>query len=335
MAAREGNERTGGLSRRDFLKAAGWAGAMALAQKASAELPLPQTERRLQGAIDMHVHAAPDVSLRSLNDLELARRAKELGMAGVVIKNHEFITNDRAYLVRQVVPGIEVFGGIVLNHSVGGLNPVAVERMIGFTGGYGKVVWLPTFDAAHHRSCFGQGKEAGGIRVLDEGGRILPELKKIIQLVAQADIILATGHLSAAESLAVIQAALEVGVRRIIVTHALYSPGQMSFQEMARCAQMGAFIEHVYVACLAGPQAPLPWLRNWRHLSLKDYARAIATVGAERSILCSDLGQYLNPTPADGMQAFVQGLWEEGIGQEQIDWMLKKNPARLLGLEPL
>jgi hypothetical protein len=289
----------------------------------------------LAGAIDLHVHAAPDVAARSVNDIELAQKAKEMGMRGIVINNHEFITNDRAYLVRQVIPGIEVWGGIVLNYSVGGLNPVAVERMIRFTGGYGKIVWLPTFDAAHHKSFFTKKPDAGGIRVVDDSGSVVSELRKILQLAAQADIIFATGHVSSQEVLATVQAANEEGVRRIIVTHAMASPVQMSLEEMRRCVQMGAFIEHVYVANLVGPSAHQEWMRSWKHISMEMYAQAIQALGAEHCILSSDLGQYLNPTPADGMQEFIKVLSRQGISDEEIGWMVRKNPARLLGLEPL
>jgi len=337
---REWEKEEEGWSRRGFLKAAGMIGAMAIAgraalREATAQMPATSPDPRPLGAIDMHVHSAPDVSGRSVNDIELARMAKEMGMRGIVIKNHEFITNDRAYLVRQVVTGIEAFGGIVLNYSVGGLNPVAVERMLRFTGGYGKVVWLPTFDAANHKSFFAKKPDAGGIRVVDGSGTILPELRKILQLVAKADVIIATGHISPQEILAVVRAAREEGVGRIIISHAMYSPVQMSLEEMKRCIEMGAFIEHVYVANLAGPTAPLEWMRTWRHISMEEYARAIRALGAEHCILCTDLGQYLNPTPADGMQEFIRGLSRQGIDEEEIAWMIRRNPARLLGLEPL
>lgn len=322
-------------SRRDFLKAAGMLGAMAVARRAAAQMRAAMPDPRLFGAIDMHIHSAPDVSSRCLNDIELAQKAKEMGMRGFLIKNHEFITNDRAYLVRQVVTGIEAFGGIVLNESVGGLNPVAVERMIRFTGGYGRIVWLPTFDAAHHKSFFAKRADAGGIRVLDGTGQVLPELRKILQLVARADIILATGHLSPQEALVVVQTAKAEGVKRILITHALASPVQMPLEDIRRCVEMGAFIEHVYVAHLVGPQAHQEWMRSWRHISMEAYADAVRALGAKRCILCSDLGQYLNPTPADGLQEFVGALSRQGISDEEIRWMVRENPARLLGLEPL
>jgi len=323
------------FSRRRFLKTAGVIGAVAVAQKAMAQMPVLVAANPLMGTFDLHVHAAPDVASRSVHDFELAIKARELGMRGVVTKNHEFITNDRAYLVRQVVPGIEVFGGITLNYSVGGLNPTAVDNMIKFTGGCGKIVWLPTHDAAHHKSFFTKKPDAGGIRVVDSAGKVKPELRKIMQLVAKADIILETSHIAPEESLAVVKAAKEEGVKKIPITHAMQSPGEMSLDDMKRCVEMGAFIEHVYLSYLMGPNAQLGWMRGWKHISMEMFAQAIKALGADHCVLCTDLGQYLNPTPADGLKEFIMALNKLGITEEQINWMARKNPARLLGLEPL
>lgn len=168
-----------------------------LAQRAlAASAPGPATDKTLAGATEMHVHAAPDISSRSIHDFELAQKAKEVGMRGVVIKNHEFITNDRAYLVRLAVPGIEVFGGITLNEPVGGINPVAVETMLKFAGGLGKFVWLPTHDAAFQKSVNMKKPDAGGVRVTDSAGEVLPDVRKVLKLVAKADVILGTGHIA-------------------------------------------------------------------------------------------------------------------------------------------
>lgn len=320
------------LSRRGFIKAAGVAGAVTFARKALAQMPVLVAENPLIGTIDMHVHAAPDVASRSVNDIELAIKAREMGMRGVVTKNHEFITNDRAYLTRMAVPGIEVFGGITLNSSVGGINPVAVGTMIKFTGGCGKIVWLPTHDAAHHKAFFAKKPDAGGIRVIDSAGNVIPELREVLKLVAKADIIVATSHVSPKEALAAVKAAKEEGVKKIVVTHAMQSPGEMTLDDMKRCVEMGATIEHCYLSYLMGPKAALEWMRGWRHVSMDDFATAIKALGAENCLISTDLGQYLNPIPADGMKEFILGLMKKGITQEQIDIMARKNPARLLGL---
>jgi Family of unknown function (DUF6282) len=322
------------MSRRSFLKVTGLLGALTMSGKAFAQMPTLIAANPLIGTFDMHVHAAPDVASRTVHDIELAQKAKEMGMRGIVTKNHEFITNDRAYLVRQVVSGVEVFGGITLNGSVGGLNPVAVDNMIKFTGGCGKIVWLPTHDAAHHKAFFTKKPDAGGIRVIDGSGNVVPELKKILELVSKADIIFATGHVSPREVLVSVKAAKEVGVRRVLVTHALQSPGELSLDDIKRCVEMGAFIEHVYLATLMGPKAHLEWMRGWRYVSIEMYAQTIKAIGAQHCVLSSDLGQYLNPTPTDGLKEFILALVKQGITNEEINWMARKNPARLLGLEP-
>jgi hypothetical protein len=323
-----------GLSRRGFLKAAGVIGAVAAAKQALGQMPTLVAANPLEGAIEMHVHAAPDVSSRSVNDFELARRAKELGMRAVVTKNHEFITNDRAYLVRQMVPGIDVFGGITLNESVGGISPYSVDLMIKFTGDCGKVVWLPTHGAAHHKSFFAKKADAGGIRVIDASGNVVPELRKVLKLIAKADIIFATGHVSPKEVLASVKAAKEEGVRKVLVTHAMQSPGELSVDDIKRCVENGAFIEHCYSSYLMGPQASLAWMRGWKHVSMADFVAAIKAVGAENCVVSSDLGQFMNPTPSDGLKEFVLSLKTAGITDAQMDIMIKKNPAMLLGLKP-
>lgn len=328
-------EKKDGISRRGFLKAAGVIGAVTVAQKAMAQMPTLVAANPLVGTIDMHVHAAPDTASRSVNDFELAQKAKELGMRGVVTKNHEFITNDRAYLVRQIIPGIEVFGGITLNESVGGINPEAVDLMIKFTGGCGKIVWLPTHGSANHKSFFAKKADAGGIRVIDASGSVVPELRKVLKLIAKADIIFATGHVSGKEILASVKAAKQEGVRKVLVTHAMQSPGELSIDDLKRCVEAGAFIEHCYLTYLMGPQAALGWMKGWKHIPIEEFAKAIKEVGAENCVIATDLGQYMNPIPADGMKEFILALMSKGITQEQINLMAKKNPARLLGLEPM
>lgn len=290
----------------------------------------------LIGTFDMHVHGAPDVVPRCMNDIELAQKAKEMGMRGIVIKNHQFITNDRAYLVRQIVPEVEVFGGITLNNSVGGINPTAVDKMINFTGNCGKVVWLPTHDAAHHKAFFTKKPDAGGIRIIDDLGNILPDIMEVLKLVAKADIIFATGHVSPKEALAAVKAAKDEGLRKIVVTHAMQSPVEMSLKDMERCVNMGAFIEHTYLPYLVGPNAHLEWMRvHRRHISMETYAYVIKALGAEHCFISTDLGQYMNPAPTECMKKFILTLNREGITNGEINEMTRKNPARLLGLEVL
>jgi hypothetical protein len=325
-----------GINRRSFLKAAGIVGGVVLAKGAFAAGPSFKegmlSEKLLAGAIDMHVHADPDVRPRAINDIDLCRRAKEVGMRAMVLKNHDFITNDRAYLVRQVVPGIEIFGGIALNESVGGINPVAVETMLQFTGACARYVWLPTYQSSFEMLL--KGKRDAGVKVLDSAGKVLPDVRKVMKIAAKADLILGTGHISPAESLVIVRAAKEEGIGKVVVTHAMQSPFEMTVDDMKRAADMGAYIEHCYLSFLMGPMAPMAAYRTGRkQVTMEAFAKAINAIGAERCFISTDLGQAMNPTPADGMRDFITQLTKLGITKEQIDFMARKNPARLLGLE--
>lgn len=276
----------------------------------------------LKGVIDFHIHSAPDVIRRSLNDIELALKAREAGMRGIVIVTHNFITHDRAYLVRQMVPGIEVFGGIGLNYPVGGLNPAAVEMALKYSGGCMKYIKMPSQAAAHDLAHKTKREDAGGIRVTDSSGDLLPETRKILELAAKADIAVLTGHISPQEDLALVKAAREMGLRKIVINHAMNETQNVPMEMMKRMVEMGAFIEHCYL--------------NYFHkqVTIERYAEAIRELGAEHCIISTDLGRALHPVPMEGLRDFIILLAAQGITQEELDIMGKKNPARLLGLDP-
>src|SRR5206468_2482498 len=179
----------------------------------------------LNGAIDMHAHSYPDGVARSIDAVDLARLAKSRGMRGLVLKNHYEPTASLAYVVRKEVPGIEIFGGIDLNRSVGGVNPAAVERMVLMKGGYGRVVWLPTFDAENQVKFSKQDRPFVSV---SRNGELLPETKAIIALAAKNQLTLETGHSSAAEGLMIVREAHRQGVDRIVVTHAMLAPVRMT-----------------------------------------------------------------------------------------------------------
>ena len=272
----------------------------------------------LDGAIDMHAHAAPDGTPRKLDALELARMAKAAGMRAIVIKNHYEPTASLAFLVRKVVPGIEVFGGISLDLTVGGVNPAAVEWMTKVEGGYGKVVWLPTFDSESQVKLNGDDRPFAPVT---RDGQILPEVLAVIDIAAKHDLVLEMGHSSPQESLLIIPEAKRRGVKHIVVTHAMASPGgSMTLAQMQAAAKQGALLELVY-----GPATDE---------QLTKEAEAIKTIGAASFVLSSDLGQPPNPLHTDGLLALYKGLMAHGVSAADIDVMARKNPARLLGLEP-
>jgi microsomal dipeptidase-like Zn-dependent dipeptidase len=281
------------------------------------------------GAIDFHVHSGPDVSSRNLSDVEVAELAARYGMRAIVLKSHVTMTADRAALVNELVPGVEVFGGITLNRAVGGINAAAVRAMAQMSGGRGKVVWLPTSDSANHRTTFGM--EGEGIRVA-EGGKVTPEMEAVLQAIKEHDLILETGHVSPEEVLTVIRRAREIDIQRIVVTHAMSQVPGLSIDQMREAAGMGAYLELVYLDHLRSPHAHLEWLRDWRPMPIDKMAEAVQAIGADHFIMASDLGQTGNPIHPDGIRQMAEGMLKAGIAQEDIDKMIRSNPAKVLGL---
>ncbi len=276
-----------------------------------------QAEVSLAGAIDLHAHAAPDSRPRSVNDIETARLAQAAGMRAILLKNHFTMTADRAAIAMAEVDGIEIFGGVVLNRAVGGINPEAVRQMASFSGGRGKVVWLPTFDAEHYVTAAGGG--APFVSVV-ENGEPLPAVLEVFDLIAEHDLTLAMGHSSPEEVLRLIPAARERGVERILVTHVFGQDATMD--QMRAMANAGAIMEIDWLAVYSGS------------LALEDYVSAINELGEFAFVMSSDLGQAGNPTHADGLRAYIRAMREAGVATDAIDVMIRRNPARLLGLDP-
>ena len=303
----------------------------AAAQQADVRVypPPPPLVSPIAGAIDFHVHSGPDVFGRGFLDVDVARAAARAGMRALVFKNHVTSTADRAFLVMQQVPNIEVFGGIVLNSAVGGINPAAVEWMHRMEGGRGKVVWLPSFDADHHLRTFGEPGE--GIKVAIDG-TVTPEMEAVLKIIARENLVLQTSHVSPVEALAVIRRGRDLGVRNMIVTHAMADVPGMTVGEMRQVAALGGKLELDFLNHLMGPGAHMGWMRHWRQVSFADMAAAIKAVGAEHFVLASDLGQTGNPIHPDGYKLLVAGLAAEGIDQAALHLMMAETPARLLGL---
>ena len=273
-------------------------------------------EGDLTGVIDMHVHAGPDSRPRAMNDWEAVRMAEAAGLRAVLLKNHFTMTPDRAALAAQLVPNLHVFGGVALNRSVGGINPEAVRQMAAFSGQRGKVVWLPTFDSEFFVTRAGT---SGPFVPVLEDGRPVAGLIEVFSVVAENDLVLAMGHSSPEEVLALIPFAREQGVENILVTHVFGQDATRS--QIRQMAAVGAIMEMDWLAAYTNP--PL----------LDDYVEVIQSVGAESFIISSDFGQEGNPDHATGMRDFIIALRSREINQEQIDIMAKYNPAKLLGLD--
>src|SRR5256714_260311 len=238
----------------------------------------------LTGAIDIHAHADPDGSARSIDAIDLAKLAKSRGMRAIVLKNHYEPTASLAYIVRKEVPGIEVFGGISLDLTVGGVNPAAVEWMTQVKGGYGRVIWLPTFDSeAQVRLTKQQRPVARGVR----DGKVVPEVAQVIAIAARNNLVLETGHSSGSEDLVIIQEAKRNGVQKVMVTHALTNPGgPLTMSGIQQAARLGAYIELVY----GGLSEDL----------LRKDVDGIHAGGASSAVLATGLGPTNNPLPPHG-----------------------------------
>jgi predicted metal-dependent TIM-barrel fold hydrolase len=231
----------------------------------------------------------------------------------------------------KVVPGLEVFGGIVLNKAVGGINPDAVEWMHRFYGSRGKVVWLPTFESDKHVKTLSR-PDAVGLTVAPNG-QVSPEMEAILKIIARENLILATGHVHPEEIIAVVKKARELGVKNIVITHALTNVPGLSMEQAKQVAEMGAVIEICFLQFLAGPNAPLAFLTHWTQVNAKHVAQALKELGAERVLVSTDLGQSSNMVHPDGVEAAITAMKKEGIADADIDTMMRKNPARLLGLK--
>jgi len=289
--------------------------------------PVPVTAAELWGSIDFHVHSAPDVTARLYDDLELVQRAETAGMAGIVLKNHVTPTADRAVLAHKVVPGIEVYGGVVLNRAVGGLNLEAIKVMDRLGEGRGKIVWLPTIDAAHHRATLLQ--LSGGLQVARRG-KLVPEMGDILQYMGDRRLILGTGHISPAEILTVVAAAPQFGIEKILVTHAMATVPGLSLEQMQTLADQGALLELTYVNTLMGADSVEADHQNWGEVTIAAMAEAIQSIGAEHFVLSTDLGRSLDPSPIAGYQAFLDELAAAGIPETDLEMMSRTNPQWLL-----
>jgi len=298
--------------------------------------PTPSARARelVATAYDLHVHVAPDVIDRRIDDFTLAGRFRDEGMAGFVLKSHYTPTAERAAVVSKVVPEADVLGAVTLNGSVGGMNPTAVE--IAARSG-ARIVWFPTVDAANQRQSraedppgavpppwaklqdelAAQGIETPAVRVVDPGGALLPEVHEVLSLIARHDLVLATGHLSRAEILAVVRAASDAGVRRIIVTHPEFTSQRMPVNEQAELAERGALLERCFTTPYTGKV-------TWEKMI--DNIRA---VGPRHSFLSSDLGAPAGPPVEDGLALMADYLLKAGFGEDEVAAMTVANTRAL------
>lgn len=272
----------------------------------------------LHGVFDLHIHTAPDVTPRKCSDLELARRLQAAGMAGCAIKSHYADTAGRAAVLQELYPELRIAGGITLNRSVGGLNPQAVERTAQMGG---RLVWFPTLEAREYQR-YRRGNDGSDLSpfltVWDEDGKLLPQVYEVLEVAARYHMVVGTGHLSAPEGLAVVRAAREQKVERVVLTHADNPANQYTLEEQRRAVEQGALVEHCY------------FTTYYQRTPLEEIIRQIQGVGCENVILSTDFGQPASPYSDQGMLEYMQRLLEAGISQSDLEQMTSTTPRRLL-----
>jgi hypothetical protein len=289
------------------------------ARQAAPQATGANAARDLRGAIDIHVHANPDRVPRVLDGLEAARFAAEKGMRAIVLKNHWDPTAGLALLARKAAPGIEVFGGIDLNLPVGGMNVHAVEHMVQTNGGWGRIVWMSTSDA---ENAVRSGKTDRPFVRVSQNGALLPETKAVIAAIARHRLVLASGHVSAAEALLMFEEGHRAGVRAMVATHGMGPPTSLTVEQAKRANSLGAFIEFTGDT-MQGPNA---------RARVDRIAAEIRSIGVEHAIVSSDLGKGGAELPTEGFPAFLDALRQKGFSNQDLDRIAKQNPARLLGL---
>jgi protein tyrosine phosphatase (PTP) superfamily phosphohydrolase (DUF442 family) len=299
---------------------------------ASATEPSARARELVRGAYDLHVHVEPDLSARRIDDLALARRFAELGLAGFVLKSHYAPTAERAAVVRAAVPGVRALGAITLNAGVGGLNPLAVE--IAARGG-ARIVWLPTVDSENEASEAGpkpatqpvwrQIKDEFVAAGVDSGPVPVTEaaLAKVLAVVARHDVTLATGHLARAEIHAAVAAAFAAGVSSVVVTHPDYPTQGVPVGEQRELAERGALLERCFAPIHSGK---VSWEQTFE---------AIRATGPQHNVLSTDLGQMANPPVEDGLALMADRLLDAGFSEQDVHTMAVVNTRRLARAQEL
>ncbi len=270
----------------------------------------------LRGSFDLHVQAGPDPGQEwRVDALDAGRYAHEAEMAGFALKSHHYPTAPLAHALNRVYPGLNVVGAVALNAHVGGINPHAVEASAAMGAG---VVWMPTYDADFFMRRQGLGP---GIRVLDETGRLRPEVHDVIEVARLNGMVLASGCLAPDETIALFAAANAAGVERLLATPPALTA---SLGDMAAMTARGAFVELTMLACMP----------SFRLMTLDAVVETVRALGPQRCVVTTDFGQLVNPPPAEGMRMAIAGLLDAGLSPAEVETLVKTNPRHLVGLDP-
>jgi hypothetical protein len=290
----------------------------------------------LRGAVDLHCHSGPSVMPRDIDHIEAIEEAAAAGFRAVLFKDHYYSVTPIVQLLtrRYKQYGVTLLSGVALNNSVGGLNRYAVDHAIKLGG---KIVWMPTFSAAnhidHHRSDPNFDKkfpttlqkmvEPTPLRVTDERGLLMDEVKCILDLIAAHDVVLSAGHLNIKEIWTLFEEAKARGVKRLLVNHPNYIV-DASPEDMRQLVSVGAYLEHSACMYVDGSK--------FHFYDTETLRKLIHAGGVDWTILGSDLGQSGNPHPVEGFRRVIEICLGLGFTQDEIRRMTSTNAAKLMGL---
>ena len=294
-------------------------------------------DQLLRGSIHIHEHGGSEPIPRMYDEFDMAINATKAGVRAIVIKTHYTPSSGRTKLVQRFIDewakqheleSVKVYGGVCLNYPVGGLNPAAVRASSGFPNA--KFVWLPSLDS-HHAGAITKGATTGslqdakesGIRLLDHNGEILPELRQVLEVIAERDLILTLGHYSAHDRLKVFEEAQKMGVKRILADHPIEYHSKGTIEDLKVLARKGIYYGMYALTCLVIPPAEGP------HYP----ARMFQELPKDYFVIGSDCGSTAGIPHVEGIRWMIRYMIHNDISVADIERMLKKNPARLLGLE--
>jgi hypothetical protein len=294
-------------------------------------------DRLLQGAIDLHAHAFPEFSLKirgRVHGVEWAEMARAAGMRAIVMKSQVFPTVEKAQVISKIVSGIDVFGGIALNHSIGGLNILAVEAA-GELGG--KLVWMPTWSSKNDltKSQFYLNRMKGFLKTLGqvvpgpeagiallENGKLKPVVKEIVEIARDHQMVVSSGHISFQESLVLVKECTKQGVP-FLFAHPFSRSVAATIEEQKEVANEGGYVEHCFITTMPMHQK----------IDISRIVEAIQEVGSQHTVLTTDGGQNWNPPVPELMRMYIASLLHLNVDEESIRQMVQENPSKILGLK--
>jgi hypothetical protein len=282
----------------------------------------------LDGAIDLHVHAGPSFFPRWGDGPAVARACLDAGMRGVLLKAHEGSTVEAAAALSGTHAPLDVAGGVVLNRYVGGINPDAAEASVRLGG---RCIWFPTIDSSDHVRAYGSTgaydhqsggtQDTCGLAVVDADGALTPPAREVLAIARDHDVCVATGHLSAQEIDRVLDAARDLGLRRVLVQHPCFATPRLDLDAVEHAVRRGACVELTYLSV-----SPM-----WNDVTIDRCVEVMRRVGSGSVVVSSDAGQPHNPSPPEALRSFAQSLHERGVPAADLRTALVDTPAELLG----